>query len=200
MLYLYDKAFEEKLRKVYPRVVYASVDKFYERYYLQKDNTASIELPAISLWRLSHEFNSINARSHMNTPSQAFIKSATDAELRQIYTMQIPLNYQIDIWATSDIDRDDLFTELMYFLTLYPNIDVEYQGHHYAFPIQIEPADDITDISNFESTGSLYRISIPCRIPDARLFYYKDVKYNKYIKINISGEGIPSDTIDVSLK
>lgn len=121
----------------------------------------------------------------MNTPSiQKYRLNTTD--LRQIYSMQIPLEYQLDIWAKSDIDRDDLFTELMYFLTLYPNISIEYEGQSLAFPLHIEPADDVTDISEFESTGNLYRISIPIRVPDARLFFYKDVKYNKYINITLN--------------
>lgn len=199
MLYLYDKAFEKKLKKVFPRVVYASVDAFYDRYYLENNNTMSIELPAISLWRLSHEFNPNNARSNMNTPSAYTFKrpNLSESQVRQIYTMQIPLNYQIDLWASSDIDRDDLFTELMYFLTLYPNVTIEYEGNQYSFPIHIEPADDVTDIANFTSVGNLYRMSIPCKIPDARLFFYKDVNCARYINISISGDGIPDQNFDV---
>lgn len=197
MLYLYDHAFTNKLKKVYPRVVYAPVDEFYTRYLEVEDNKkAAIKLPAISLWRLSHEFNSYNARSHMNTPSIQRRRYSKE-EYRQIYSMQIPLNYQIDIWASTDIDRDDMFTELMYFLTLYPNISIEYQGENLAFPISLESSDDVTDIAQFESTGPLYRISIPCRINDARLFFYKDIKYNKHIQIDFSGEGIDHDMIDI---
>lgn len=200
MLYLYDKALENKLRKVFPRVVYTPVEKFYDRYYLQENNTFSIQLPTISFWRISHEFNPYNARSHLNTPSVTQRANLSDAELRQIYTMQIPLNYQIDIWATSDIDRDDLFTELMYFLTLYPNVTIEYQGRQYTFPIHLEAADDVTDISNFSESGALYRISIPCRLPDARLFFYKDAKAVKQVDIALSGDGIPEDKINIKSK
>lgn len=185
MLYLYDHAFEKKLRKVFPRVVYAPVDEFYQRYFLQENSTDSIELPALSLWRLSHEFNPYSARSHLNTPSMQNVK-LPKSELQQIYSMQIPLNYQLDIWANNDIDRDDLFTELMYFLTAYPDISIVYEGREIAFPIHLEAADDVTDVTNFESNGDLYRISIPCRVPDARLFYYRDVKYCKYLDIDFS--------------
>lgn len=125
----------------------------------------------------------------MNTPSIQR-RRLQKTELQQIYSMQIPLDYQLDIWAKTDIDRDDLFTELMYFLTLYPDVSIEYEGQHLAFPIHIEPADDITEISEFESTGDLYRISIPIRVPDARLFFYKDVKYNKHLKLSL---GIMND-------
>ena len=200
MLYLYDHAFEQKLKKVFPRVVYAPIDKFYDRYLLGANNTDSIDLPAISLWRVGHEFNPYNARSHMNTPSIQRRK-IPDTELQQIYSMQIPLDYQLDIWAKSDIDRDDLFTELMYFLTLYPNISIEYEGQHLAFPLHIEPADDITDISEFESTGDLYRISVPIRVPDARLFFYKNVKYNKHIQVSLEvGENDYKEEINIEKK
>lgn len=193
---MYDKALENKLKNLYPRVIYAPVDLFYSRYLETNNNEqdSQTKLPALSLWRISHEFDVYSARSRMNTPSVQMrrgVHGLSDGDLRQIFTMRISLQYQLDIWAGSDIERDDLFTELMYALTLYPNISINYQGRNYAFSLMLEPADDITDIAQYESQGTLYRISIPIRLPEARLFFYKDVKELRHINIDFSVEGDP---------
>ena len=203
MLYLYDKAMKDKLSAFYPRVVYAPVDKFYQEYLTNNDNEkeSQTKLPALSIWRISHEFNSFSARSNMNTPSlqtKMFHNNTNKTDIHEIFSMEIPLTYQLDIWAATDIDRDDMFTELMYALTLYPYITIQYQGVSILFSIMIENADDLTDIANFESTNDLYRMSIPLRVPDARLFFYKNAEECKHIKIDLSVAGDKNhDIIDI---
>lgn len=182
MIYQYDKAIENKFKKVFDRVVYAPTDKFYERYLLSENNKDDVKLPALSIWRTSHEFYPNNARTQLNV-SNMRIPNMDTYMSRHIYSMQIKLNYQLDIWAGSDIDRDDMLSEILFFLVTYPNIYIEYEGQNFAFPIQIEPPDDVTDISEFDSNGDLYRISIPLIIPDARLMFYKDVKMCKHIDL-----------------
>lgn len=182
MIYQYDKAIENKFKKVFDRVVYAPTDKFYERYLLSENNKDNVKLPALSIWRTSHEFYPNNARTQLNV-SNMRIPNMDTYMSRHIYSMQIKLNYQLDIWAGSDIDRDDMLSEILFFLVTYPNIYIEYEGQNFAFPIQIEPPDDVTDISEFDSNGDLYRISIPLIIPDARLMFYKDAKMCKHIDL-----------------
>jgi len=186
LIYLYDRALVDKFKKVFDedRVIYAPVDKFYERYELGKKNKTQIELPALSIWRTSHEFNPYTATTQMRIPN--FRKKVDkDADLaRQIYSMEIHLEYQIDLWASSDVDRDDLMKEILYFLVRYPNIYIEYQGEKWSFPVHIQPPDDTTDIANFDSTGDLYRLTIPVSIPDARLMFYQDTRICKFLKID----------------
>lgn len=180
MLYKYDKALTDKFKKVFNPVVYAPVDKFYERYLL-KENNSQVKLPAISLWRTSHEMDVNNMRTQMRIPNDRRLLEDKNYA-RSVFTMQVQLNYQLDIWAGSDIDRDDLLKELLYFIVLYPNISFEYEEFKYEFPVlMLQPPDDITDISDFESTGDLYRVSIPLTIPDARLFFYQDTRTARFI-------------------
>lgn len=188
MLYNYDKALEEKFKKVFERVVYAPVDKFYERYLLKNGNNP-IQLPAMSLWRVNSEFFPYNATTQARIPN--FRMGTQDPLLaRQIYSMQTSLSYQLDLWTANDIDRDDLLKEVLYFLVMYPNIHVEYQGQKFVFPVQLGVPDDVTDISQFEDTGDIYRVSIPLTVPDARLMFYDDVKKLKYINLSyyVNGE------------
>lgn len=197
MMYLYDKAIENKLKKLFPRVVYAPVDTFYERY-LESNGNQQIELPALSFFRLPNlDFDIGSARSHMNTPSLRK-RRLTEGEIRQIYSMKMPLDYQLDIWASSDIDRDDLFTELMYALTLYPNISITYEEHQIAFAIELAASNDLTEISQFDSTGDLYRVSIPFRIPEARLFFYKDVKECRFISADLFANDVLDSQIQIN--
>lgn len=181
MLYLYDKALENKFKKIFDRVVYAPTDKFYERYLLATGND-QVKLPALSLWRTSHEFNPDNARSQLSVPNFRIAKN-DEYIARQIYSMQIRMSYQLDIWASTDVDRDDFLREILFFLVSYPDVVIEYEGQKFSFPIQVEPPDDVTEISEFESSGDIYRVSIPLIIPDARIMFYQDVKTCKYIDL-----------------
>ena len=183
MLYLYDKALENKLKKVFDNTVYAPVNKFYERYLLKNGNDP-VQLPALSIWRMpQYEFNMGNARTQLSISNLA-IKHRPELYVKNIYSIPVSLNYQLDIWAGTDIDRDDLLKELLYFLILYPDIYIEYEGQKFEFPTIVGSPDDITDISGFEVTGDLYRISIPLEVPDARLLFNQDTKLCKYIDIS----------------
>lgn len=195
MIYLYDKALENKFKSIFDRVVYASVDKFYDRYLIGTDNKEPIKLPALSLWRTSHEFNPYNARTQLTVPNHRMIKD--EAMLRQIYSMQIKLTYQLDIWAASDIDRDDMMKEILYFLVSYPDIWIEYEGQKFMFPVQVEAPDDITDIAQFDSSGDLYRITIPLEVPDARLLFYQDARMCKYIDLSYYVDGQKDSTSEI---
>lgn len=184
MLYKYDKALENKFKKVFDPVVYAPVDKFYERYLLGNGNN-KVELPAISLWRISHQVNPYDARTQLRVSNDRRLLEDLNFA-RQVFSMEVQLNYQLDIWAGSDIDRDDLMKELLYFITIYPNIYIDYEGFRYEFPVlMLQPPDDVTDISDFESTGDVYRVSIPLTVPDARLFFYQDVRTARFIKYSL---------------
>lgn len=188
MIYLYDKALVSKFEKVFDkeRVIYAPVDKFYERYEMGVEgrDISPVKLPAISIWRTSHEFKPYTAPTQLRIPNFRKKLESDPLLARQIYSMEIHLEYQLDIWASSDIDRDDMMKEILYFLVMYPDIYIEYQGEKFTFPVYIQPPDDTTDIANFDSTGDLYRITIPLSIPDARLLFYQDAKLAKYIKVD----------------
>lgn len=183
MIYLYDKAMENKLKKVFPNTVYAPVDKFYERYLIGNQNSGPIKLPALSIWRTSHEFFPFNARTQVSVPNFK-IRHDDEFRVRNIFSMQIVLRYELDIWAATDIDRDDLMKELLFFLVSYPNIFIEYQGQKFEFPIQVEAPSDTTEIAEFDSNGDLYRISMPLVVNDARLLFYQDAKTCKYIDLS----------------
>lgn len=188
MLYLYDKAITKKFETVMPgKVVYAAVDKFYERYLLANDNKG-IVLPALSLWRNSLVLDKSSMPTQLRVGN---IRYPNQERLlaEQLYSTKVELSYQMDIWTANDIDRDDMLKEILYFLTLYPYIAIEYREHKFTFPILIGDITDSTDISSFENTGDIYRLTIPLQIPDARILYFDDVKLLKYIQLQyIVGE------------
>lgn len=184
MLYKYDHALLEKFKKVFNPVIYAPTDKFYERYLLGNNND-KVELPALSLWRTSFEIIPYNMRTQLRIPNDRRLLQNKELA-REVSSVQVRLNYQLDIWAGTDTDRDDLLSELLYFLTLYPDVRIEYKGFIYEFPVLLQQSpDDVTDIANFESTGDMYRISIPLEIPDARLLYYQDKKTVRFLKYSL---------------
>lgn len=188
MMYLYDKSLELKLKRVFDRVVYSPIDTFYERYLISNKNQDPVQLPALSLWRTSYEFDPYSARSQLATSNFRIAKN--DKYLAtHIYSMKVQLNYQLDIWAATDVDRDDLLQEILFFLTVYPNVVIEYQGEKFSVPILIEPPRDTTDIANFDRTGDFYRVTIPLQLPDARLLFYQDAKTCRFIDVSVFVDG-----------
>ena len=182
MLYLYDKALVGKFAKVMPgKVVYASVDKFYERYLLGSDNRGLV-LPALSIWRSSLVLDKSSVPTQLRVGNARY-PNQEKFLAEQLYSAKIELSYQLDAWAANDTDRDDLLKEILYFLTLYPYITIEYRGHKLTYPILIGDIVDSTDIAAFENTGDIYRLTIPLQVPDARILYYDDVKLLKFIDL-----------------
>ena len=188
MLYLYDKALVEKFSKVMPgKVVYASVDRFYERYLLSNDNKGLV-LPALSVWRSSLVLDKSSLPTQLRVGNARFPNQQTFLA-EQLYSAKIELSYQMDIWTASDTDRDDMLKEILYFLTLYPYIAIDYRGHRFTYPIVIGDITDASDISSFENTGDIYRLTIPLQVPDARIMYYDDIKLLKYIDLKFVADG-----------
>lgn len=188
MLYLYDKAITEKFTTVMPgKVIYASVDKFYERYLLANDNKGLV-LPALSIWRSSLVLDKGSIPTQLRVGNIRY-PNQEKFLAEQLYSAKIELSYQLDVWTANDIDRDDMLKEILYFLTLYPYISIEYKEHKFTYPIFIGDITDSTDIAGFENTGDIYRLTIPLQVPDARILYFDDVKLLKHINVTYLIEG-----------
>ena len=184
MLYLYDKALKEKFESVMPgKVIYAPVDKFYERYLLSNDNH-KLELPALSIWRSSFTIDKSTIPSHLRIGNTRYPNNQ-NFTAEQFFSVRVEMSFQLDIWTSTDIDRDVLLQEILYFLTLYPYVSISYRDKKFTFPITIGDVSDSTDISSFENTGDIYRLTLPIQIPDARLFYFEEVKTMKYIDLKL---------------
>ena len=165
------------------KVVYSSVDKFYERYLLGNDNN-TIVLPALSIWRSSMVLDKTTLPTHLRIGNVRY-PNRVNFSAEQLYSSHVELSYQLETWTANDIDRDDLLKEIIYFLTLYPYISITYREHNFTYPIVIGDVVDSTDISSFENNGDLYRLTIPLQVPDARLLYYDDVKTLKHIDVSL---------------
>ena len=188
MLYLYDRALVDKFSAVMPgKVIYSSVDQFYERYLLATDNHGMV-LPALSIWRTGMTLDKSTLPSHLRIGNVRYpdIPSLT---AEQLYSCRVEMSYQLDTWTANDTDRDDLLKELLYFLTLYPYIAIEYRGHKFTFPIIIGDITDSSEISNFENTGDIYRLTIPLQVQDARILYYDDIRLLKFIDLKFLADG-----------
>jgi hypothetical protein len=193
MLYFYDKALTDKFINVFDesRVIYTPVDQFYDRYFqTQQDISGAttvkkLQLPAISIWRINQEIDWFSSKSQLRIPN---IKQRYKKLLKESRTSSIKceLTYQIDIWANTDIDRDDMFAELAYFISLYPNIRICFgKGIELLYPCYFTELDNTTDIASFESVNKLYRYTLNLIIPDARLLYVDGMPINKAIKVDI---------------
>ena len=175
MLYLYDNAIADDLRKSFnpdnvenPVVTFVNADQAIGvAAQIQNDN---ISFPLVSLIRKP---GSVQLdRSRMNFSRSHFgIASVMDQKTNNLYyekSLPITLEYALTVLTTNTADRDEMIRELlfkyvnMYFLT----IQLPYEcSRKVRFGVSISEADiDYSSgSSEYAESGSLYQAIIPLR-------------------------------------
>lgn len=180
--YLYDKAVMTKLLDIYGNVIYAPTEMAFRRSAETPENGGRVKLPLLSLYRPQY---SVNLRyMNRNTMVRRGRRTAYDTEESKEslnYTTSVPvyLEYQLDIWAMSQEDLDDILRDLLFFLYDKPKISVTnpLDNKQYYFNLYFEQdLIDNTDVMSQENVGRIFRATIPLRVDEAILFAVRDIK------------------------
>lgn len=183
MIYEYDRSLVSKFEKVMPgRVIYAPADKFYERYLLA-DNNDKVKLPALSVWREQIGLDKTGSLTPLRIQNVRYPDNEKFTA-EQVFSIPLSIDYKLEMWTATDTDRDDLLKEMLYFLNLYPYLEMSYRNHKFTFPIVIGDVTDSSDISSFENTGDIYRMTVPLQVPDARILYFSNIDTLKHIDLS----------------
>lgn len=210
MFYLYDKAVENKIKSIFNNTVYSPVNQFLTRYNKAISENTSVSLPALSIWRTTFDPNIYTNRTTLTVPNYT-VRNKTNLTAKNIYSIDMNLRYQLDIWANRDIDRDNLLCELLYYFSLKPNITFDYyedynietgapQGkfiQSFSFAMILEKPDIPDEIDNFDNTGDLFRATLNFHIDSARMLFNKDIKLAKYLTYDVE---VKDPTTNVSEK
>jgi len=72
--------------------------------------------------------------------------------------LYILMSYQIDVWALSRLEAEQVLQELIFWLYQNQQVDVEYNGQKLAFSFEIDDnVIDNSDLASYMSSGKMYR-------------------------------------------
>ena len=72
--------------------------------------------------------------------------------------LYILMSYQIDVWALSRLEAEQVLQELIFWLYQNQQVDVEYNGQKLAFSFEIDDnVIDNSDLASYMSNGKMYR-------------------------------------------
>jgi hypothetical protein len=168
----YDKAVYSKVLGIYDEVIFASPDEAFKTNASKHDGR--VLMPFISVWRLP-EF-SINRITYNDTRVRlGDTMRMTDNNKRRSAGVPVALTYQIDIYSNKRSTCDGIAAELLLHLLQTPYVDVffDFDGVSMTHQFEFTVTDNVTDntnISDFEDTGRIYRLTIEIILNDAIIY------------------------------
>ena len=178
----YDKGVLDYLKSHlnFPNIVNSSDDTAFN--YSADENSRSkdlsIALPMISFWRISNNLiNESGGNFRGKHEARVMSKDIPNKTAHYRRELEIVIDYQITIWASTRKVCDDIFRELaMLLVTDCPYIPVYIPGLEYPekFDLIVTDTDTSIDLSEFSDKGRIYRQNLTIELPDAKLVFTKD--------------------------
>lgn len=197
-LYLYDEAFNKYLLDAmsFANIVNADESESFNVSADKHENIdTEIQLPMISFWRVSNPLNSIGIGNFSERLyGRTMSKNLVDFESINYRSIPIDLNYQLTIWSDSRHQVDDIFRELIMYistdnpvLSLYlPDIEPEFLEDEYLdFNLRLLDVDTTIDTSKFVNQGRIYKQHLIITVDEARLFFARTAKLVKNNPVNV---------------
>lgn len=199
----FDRAILEKLKKVWPNTQYANtVIAYYTAYDATNDPNSKLQFPMINIYR---------PEGYRQTPDQ--MMASRFAGMWQTLTEEgkpdinymirflvVNLEYQIDVFASSDEMLDEVLEDLQHMLSLDPTLEVRqtdksgklYFDEAYMLQYITGPVPN----SEFGDGQRLYRSSIAYGISNARLANFRlvDLVDDVDLDVNIINNEVEPST------
>lgn len=205
----FDIALEDKLKSVFPNVVFSSLSKALEHSTdaevmskthegesrEKKKDEKIVSVPLIAFDRINNPF----AFDYIaNDPSirrgRCVIKEELPVRER---ALPIDIHYQIDIISDKRREVDGIWRELVMYLYTSPNIKVHYDygegGFDELYPLKLMDTDNTTDVETFSNIGRIYRQTIDVEVPHAKLLFIDPVNIIKEFPIRFIELGDSED-------
>lgn len=97
--------------------------------------------------------------------------------------------YQIDIISDRRVEVDDIWRELVMYIYINPNVDVEYGNDEDKFtltyPIKLLDTDNTTDVESFSDKGNIYRQTISLEVTNVKMIFKTNTSLIESIPIRI---------------
>ena len=175
-LRLYDEALKTKLSEVFDNVVIAPP----ERAFIDSNKNGKVKLPLISAYRLSNPINFEEYNRYEVFTGRRSKLTEKNEELIKIQGLPVLITYQIDIWAQSRDIADGIYRELVYYLTVSPDLKVQVPNADKVqdFYLKLSDVDTSTEYDSFDDVNTIHKYTLTYEIDEARLFFHKNYKYD----------------------
>ena len=173
----YGEALKELLKKVFSGdVIMEPVDTAF-KYAIQQTNN-NLKLPMISFY----PDNTINLdKKNISMPSyreglefqnpmpiyndDGYLKSTSQRLAKSVKFLYIILGYQIDVWATTRLEAEEVMQELVFWLYHNQEVKTTYQGIDLTFSFDLaDSIVDNSDLTSYTESGKLYRFTYGIRV------------------------------------
>lgn len=173
----YGEALKELLKKVFSGdVIMEPVDTAF-KYAIQQTNN-NLKLPMISFY----PDNTINLdKKNISMPSyreglefqnpmpiyndDGSLKNTSQRLAKSVKFLYIILGYQIDVWATTRLEAEEVMQELVFWLYHNQEVKTTYQGIDLAFSFDLaDSIVDNSDLTSYTESGKLYRYTYGIRV------------------------------------
>lgn len=173
----YGEALKELLKKVFSGdVIMEPVDTAF-KYAIQQTNN-NLKLPMISFY----PDNTINLdKKNISMPSyreglefqnpmpiyndNGSLKSTSQRLAKSVKFLYIILGYQIDVWATTRLEAEEVMQELVFWLYHNQEVKTTYQGIDLTFSFDLaDSIVDNSDLTSYTESGKLYRYTYGIRV------------------------------------
>ena len=173
----YGEALKELLKKVFSGdVIMEPVDTAF-KYAIQQTNN-NLKLPMISFY----PDNTINLdKKNISMPSyreglefqnpmpiyndDGSLKSTSQRLAKSVKFLYIILGYQIDVWATTRLEAEEVMQELVFWLYQNQEVKTTYQGIDLTFSFDLaDSIVDNSDLTSYTESGKLYRYTYGIRV------------------------------------
>ena len=173
----YGEALKELLKKVFSGdVIMEPVDTAF-KYAIQQTNN-NLKLPMISFY----PDNTINLdKKNISMPSyreglefqnpmpiyndDGSLKSTSQRLAKSVKFLYIILGYQIDVWAITRLEAEEVMQELVFWLYHNQEVKTTYQGIDLTFSFDLaDSIVDNSDLTSYTESGKLYRYTYGIRV------------------------------------
>lgn len=153
----------------------------------EEERNLKVEVPMISFWRTSNPLT-IDGGGPFGLRHRGRVVGGSDEFSHRWRALPITISYQITIWSDRRKEVDDIFRELiMYLTTDNPMIEVQFDGRDdpEKFVLEVTDIDDGTDIDSFSDRGRLYTTHIMVDVKEAQLIFDRYSPRAKDIKVRL---------------
>lgn len=194
----YGEALKKLLKEVFNgAVIMEPVETAFQYAIKQTDN--KLELPMISFYpdnsividRKNSSMPSYSTGLEFQNPINIYNKDGTlkgtnERLAKNVKFLYIIIGYQIDVWATTRLEAEEVMQELIFWLHHNQQVEIEYQGTKLAFSFDLaSEIVDNSDLVSYTTNGKLYRYTYGIQVHATLL---RSENYFTVIKPNITVE------------
>lgn len=167
---------------MFPNTVWGSPSEAFKNLGLINQDKA--KLPMISIWRSDTSFDSNVSMSQLRLGYDFNAPDTPDGKIRNIRCLPLNLQYDFDIWGTSDDQASTILCELYFSIMENPCFMVYASNASFNCEVSLLLKDfsNNSDTIDKKERGNLFRYTIVTECP-ARISYRQDLdKYSVYLK------------------